>query len=245
MVKFLNKLITDFLSNYCYLNGLVSNYFINDLVMPSAYLAWKFHDCSVLNIPPGEVVISKYLISNIFEHPHVKAYHEWFLRIWSLGMSIDYIWLMPCTSKKPYVRSVTYKMVKYYVKRLKEVGINVELIAVSEPMGLVPIEFCTYYPVANYDYPPRLMDENDRELMITLLIRLFKKLLKMSIRNYIVATLPKHHARILNNVIERLGEKIKEKVILVPYGRKTFKTLRKVYESILSNQVKSLCMGVE
>ena len=244
MIKSLNELITDFLNNSCHLNSSTSNYFVDNLIVPTAYIAWRLHDCSVLKIPPGKIVIAKYLVSDIFNHPHVKTYHEWFLRIWNIGKGTDYVWLMPCTSKKPYVRSVTYKMAKYYTKRLKEVGINVELIAISEPMGLVPIRFSSYYPVANYDYPPKLMDYKDRELMVKLLIKLFKKLLKMNIRNYIIATLPKHHELILREVIKELDEETRRKVIIVPYGRKAFKTLRSVYEGMLKNQISLLAVSV-
>ncbi len=202
---------------------------IDGIISPFSYIAWKVRDCNILSIRPGEVIISKVLIDDIFNHPHVKLYHEWFLRVWRVP-NVDVLWLMPCTAKKPYIESVTYRMVLYYVKSLRELGISVEVIAISEPMGLVPIKFCRYYPLANYDYPPKLMDDKDRELMVKLIARLIKKILGRP--KLVIATLPRHHRSILEDALSLLG--VNDCIKIIPYGKLAFRSLRRAYEYVIN-----------
>jgi len=125
---------------------------------------------------------------------------------------------------------VTHKMMKYYIMKLRERDISVELCSVSEPMLLVPLRYEQLYPLANYDFPPYLMEVDEKKLMINKLSELIPKLSKVTSKK-IIAVLPKHHYSILNEASKKAHC---SNLLLIKYGRLAFRTLKSVYEYVLN-----------
>jgi len=188
----------------------------------------------ILSLSPGDIVIRKDNDSpseSPFKHPDVILYHKYLLDFWQPKIS-DYSILMSCTKIKPYSKSVTHRMMINYINNLKKHNCLVELYSISEPMIIVPYEYEELYPLANYDFPPKLMEEWERELMARLLSKVLTKVIYHT-RKEIIAVLPKHHRNILEKSLTLLDKMIKSKIIVIDYGRLSFKTLRHVYDVLL------------
>ncbi len=186
-------------------------------------------------IKPGQIVIIKNgKDESPFEHPDVKAYHDFLRYYWKPKTSYFSI-LMPCTEIKPYRLSTTHKMMLRYVTLLNDMGCKTSLYSISEPMIIVPYEFEEYYPLSNYEFPPKLMENWEKELMADLLSQVIPKIVR-STRYRIVALLPKHHMSILIRALEKIGDNngcIKEKLLLLKYGRLAFRSLKNVYDILV------------
>ena len=200
-----------------------------------SYYSKKQYDkiYQIINYKPGEIVLIKTDGYPIFTYPDVVLYHEYLEKIWRPRYT-DYKILLPCTGVKPYKKSITHRMMKNYAKRLIGMGIMVGIYSVSEPMLIVPEEYEEMYPLSNYDFPPRLMTREEKELMITKLAKILPKLAS-STRYNVIAVLPRHHMQIVQKALELLNNNYSEKFVLFKYGRLAFRTLRMVYEYIKSD----------
>jgi len=192
--------------------------------------------CEIVSISPGEILIkkkSKNDSNEPFEHVDVKLYHKYLTNYWKPPY-LDYVIIMPCTRVKPYGKSVTHKMMYKYLKDIKEDNLQADVFSISEPMILVPRKYEHLYPLANYDYPPRYLNEAKKNYMAKLLKIILIKLLS-HVRYKAFAVLPYHHYKILRKAIELSNNDdiINDKLDLRLYGTKTFRTLRKVYEEII------------
>jgi predicted RNA-binding protein len=163
---------------------------------------------------------------DLFEHPIVKIWYNYFLNFWK--SSKPFALLLPCTSVKPYSLSATHKLA-YSILRKHNIENVIQVYSVSEPMLLVPKELEECYPFNSYEYPPKLMTEKEREKFILLLTIPLKKLEEMHTR--IVAVLPKHHY----NIVNKASQIAKVKVILIPYGRLAFQSISKAILSFLKD----------
>ena len=186
----------------------------------------------ILSLSPGNIVIRKdnHLSQSPFKHPDVTLYHKYLLNVWEPRFS-DYSILMPCTQVKPYSKSVTHRMMISYINSLRKYNCLVELYSISEPMIIVPYEYEELYPLANYDFPPKLMVEWEKELMANLLSKALVKIVKYT-KYEVIAVLPRHHRSILERSLALLNGEMKEKIIVIDYGRLAFKTLRYVYDML-------------
>lgn len=187
----------------------------------------------ILSLSPGNIVIRKNgdrHSPNPFKHPDVALYHKFLLDVWEPKFS-DYSVLMPCTQIKPYRKSITHRMMISYINSLRRHNCLVELYSISEPMIIVPYEYEELYPLANYDFPPKLMEKWEKELMANLLSKALVKIVKRT-KYEIIAVLPRHHKSILERSLVFLSGEMKEKIIVIDYGRLAFKTLRHVYDML-------------
>ncbi len=175
------------------------------------------------HLPQTREPIIKRADVDLFKHPVVTAWHEYFLREWHSEKPIAL--LLPCTSVKPYSRSATHRLA-YALLRKYGLETKVQVYSVSEPMLLVPRELEECYPFNSYDYPPALMTESEKEEFAELLSVVLQKVAKLHIR--VVAVLPKHHFRILTRASQLAGLHVE----LHPYGRLAFKTISEVFNSI-------------
>ena len=187
----------------------------------------------IISYKPGEIILRKTDGYPIFTYPDVVLYHEYLEKIWRPRYT-DYKILLPCTGVKPYKKSITHKMMKNYTRRLMRMGIKVSIYSISEPMLIVPEEYEEMYPLSNYDFPPRLMTRDEKELMIAKLAKILPKL-ALTTHCKVIAVLPKHHMQILQKALGLLSDNYSEKFVLFQYGRLAFRTLREVYEYIKSD----------
>ncbi|GEM_PF-2149513 len=222
------------------------------LPSPALYIAMSTGNFEVLSYEPGRIVIRKEREGpSPFNHPHVRLYHEYIKSIWRPPRVLVNVF-MPCTQRKPYQRTVTHKMMLHYIDELRRRGIEATLYSISEPMLVVPYRLEKYYPLSNYEFPPKLMESWEKKLMIMKLRDLLPRFLRTALLNVFV--LPRHHASIvlaalLNNGCDvgchdRRGNdygigdsddtvEMGEATLLVRYGRLAFKSLRKAYLLIL------------
>ena len=70
--------------------------------------------------------------------------------------------LIPCASTKPFPQAPSHK--HGYLKALK--GKNVDIYVVSEPLGIVPYNWSRRYPNQNYDFPPKYLQGESRDILV-------------------------------------------------------------------------------
>ncbi len=242
MLQWESQLISDALSFLEYIArgvGIDSSRLIDyeaGIPTPLGYIVYKTRDTRYLKYRPGEIVIRKVPGYPIFEDPIVKLYHEYLSRIW-IPRNYDVLIGLPCTGIKPYKKSVTHKMMNAYLRRLNdECGVHGGIVSVSEPMLIVPQEYEELFPLSNYDFPPKLMTKDERNLMIKKISGILPKIIS-NIKSKIVFVLPRHHYSIVKASLEILETRgnnasITERVELIGYGRLAFKTMKKVYEKL-------------
>jgi len=169
----------------------------------------------VLNVEPGTVVLSGG--SELFNHRHVVLWHRFLINYLPKFVK-KIVLLLPCSRVKPYRESPTHRIAW---SRISRAGVQdkVSILVLSEPMILVPRELDTLYPFANYELPPQALDDEGRDLMAGIL----RKALEALSRNVvvIVATLPRAH----QEVFERASRGLSIDIVLVPYGRKAFRSI--------------------
>ncbi|TRM80523.1 hypothetical protein DJ524_07315 [Sulfolobus sp. D5] len=170
------------------------------------------------------IEIKKEKDNDLFNHPVVKKWHEYFMEFWNSDKKIAII--LPCTSIKPYSRSATHRLA-YALLRKYDLEDVVQVYSVSEPMLLVPRELEECYPFNSYDYPPSLMSKEEKEEFVRLLVNPLMKISRL--HEKIVGILPKHHY----NVVKRASELSGVKIELYPYGRLVFRTISEVFNSLL------------
>ncbi len=163
---------------------------------------------------------------DLFNHPVVKKWHEYFMEFWNSDKGLAII--LPCTSIKPYSKSATHKLAYSIIKKL---DLDVQVYSVSEPMLLVPRELEECYPFNSYDYPPSKMTKEEKEEFVELLIDPLTKISKLHRR--IVGILPKHHY----NVVKRASELADiNNIELHEYGRLAFKKISEVLNNLANKR---------
>ncbi len=188
--------------------------------MVSCYLSYMRQNLSdeerwVLNVEPGTVILRGG--SELFNHRHVALWHR-FLVEYLPRFVKRVVLLLPCSKVKPYRESPTHRIAW---SRISRAGARdkISILALSEPMILVPRELDTLYPFANYELPPQALDDEGRDLMAKLLRRALEALSRSVM--IIVATLPRAH----REVFERASRGLPIDIVLVPYGRKAFRSI--------------------
>ncbi|MBW9140853.1 MAG: DUF5591 domain-containing protein [Candidatus Aramenus sp.] len=177
-------------------------------------------------LPPTREPVVKVDGVDLFRHPVVKAWHDYFLKEWRSDK--DVALLLPCTSVKPYSRSATHRLAYALLKKYGLEG-RVQVYSVSEPMLLVPKELEECYPFNSYDYPPARMTEAEKEEFSELLVPFLRKV--SSQHRSLVAVLPRHHYK----VVEKASGLAHVSVELHSYGRLAFKTISGVIAHLTSS----------
>jgi len=172
----------------------------------------------VLEIEPGRIVL-RGSARELFTHPHVVLWHRFVVEELPKHVS-RVVLLLPCSSIKPYSLSPTHRIA---MSRLSRRGVleRVSVLVLSEPMVLVPIELDVYYPFANYDLPPRALDDESRRTMVMILARALERMRERVCT--IVATLPRAHLAVFREAcaIARVRDRVRE----VPYGALAFRSV--------------------
>jgi len=182
-------------------------------------------DCRELP-KPGDIVIG--FDGDAWDHPHVVLFRRFVEEFWEPRRR--YVLLLPCSPRKPYYTSNFRKILYYHMTRLN-LWEHVELVTVSDLLGLVPKEFEGVYPAANYEYPPSLMKKyGHEEELIELLGRQMKKLRKTI--NY--AWMPKTYIPIIKKASQIASIDIKIRTYsTLPF--KTAATIPKTLYNIIHN----------
>jgi len=106
--------------------------------------------------------------------------------------------LVPCSTVKPYTDSPSHK--HGYTPALE--GKDVDVWVVSEPMGIIPIEWADQYPNTVYDFPPKHVKGKAREM----LVKRLREWLEVQGPKYdrLYLALPQHHFHLIRDAAEGL-----------------------------------------
>ncbi len=175
------------------------------------------------SVPPGAIVL-RGSARELFRHRHVALWHRFLVEEFPKYVR-KVVLLLPCSRVKPYRLSPTHRIA---LSRISKSGAlnEISLLALSEPMVLVPSELDIYYPFANYDLPPQSLDRESREIMVEILSSVLDEI-SWKIKA-LVATLPSIHESILREALEALSISVKTEII--PYGSRAFKSVAKACE---------------
>jgi len=219
---------------------------------PLGYIIYKTKDLKYLNYKPGEVLIRKQDGNSPFNDRIVQIYHEYLRTLWK-PRKVDVRIGLPCTSIKPYSKSVTHRMMNYYVNTLRtKCKLKVEIISISEPMLIVPQKYEELFPLSNYDFPPKLMEPHEKEQMITMLANVLPKVLRTTKRE-VIFVLPQHHYDIVTRALNILninyltgldqvtGDNDNYKIKIIGYGRLAFRTLHEIFIYLCNKYCKNNC----
>ncbi len=87
-------------------------------------------------------------------HPSVQLYQKRTLERYNFPEGIKYILLVPCSSKKPYHLSKTHQTYQSLInKAFRKKKDIISIWSLTSPLGLVPSELESIYPVSSYDIP--------------------------------------------------------------------------------------------
>jgi hypothetical protein len=85
------------------------------------------------------------------EHPYYNVWQDYFARFYEPPAGKDIVLFLPCSFKKPYTSSETHRAIDA-VLRKSQLYPRIHKVVLSNP-GVIPIEFCHYYPFVAYDWP--------------------------------------------------------------------------------------------
>lgn len=110
--------------------------------------------------PKEKRVLLKGVSEEILKHPYFEVWQDYFQRFYKKPEGKDTLLFIPCSYKKPYTKSKTYKTIYGTLRSIPGTA-GLHLVVVSTP-GVVPIEFSDYYPLNAYDWPEW---EENKEIM--------------------------------------------------------------------------------
>jgi len=115
-------------------------------------------------------------------HPYYEVWQEFFERFYSPPKNKKILLFVPCSYKKPYYKSKTWRAIR---RVLRELGVlrKVHMVAVSSP-GVVPEEFADEYPFNSYDWPEWEETEEIKELYTRVTAERVKRYLEKHWRDY-------------------------------------------------------------
>jgi len=91
-------------------------------------------------------------------HPHFEVWQDYLCR-WYRPRDKDTLLFLPCSYKKPYSESKTYRQITEKLREIKFDLHGAHRVFISNP-GVIPIEFENYYPFNAYDWDEKNeMDE--------------------------------------------------------------------------------------
>ncbi len=109
------------------------------------------------------------------KHPHFEVWQDYFSRFYKIPDEKKYALFIPCSYRKPYDKSKTWKAIVEVLKKFKSYR-SIHLIVISSP-GVIPQEFIHQYPFTSYDWPEW---EETKEVQ-----RAYLKVTKKRIENYL------------------------------------------------------------
>ena len=80
-----------------------------------------------------------------------NVWQDYFQRFYAVPEGKDYALFLPCAFQKPYAKSKTHKAILGRLQGLKEYH-KIHQVMISNP-GVIPREFETKWPLADYDWP--------------------------------------------------------------------------------------------
>lgn len=95
--------------------------------------------------------------------------------------------LIPCAATKPFPEAPSHK--HGYLKALQNKG--VDIYVVSEPLGIIPYKWSRTYPNDDYDFPPKYVKGDGRDLLVSRFKGWYDKVGKKYDKIYLA--LPGHH----------------------------------------------------
>ncbi|RLE80635.1 MAG: hypothetical protein DRJ51_05455 [Thermoprotei archaeon] len=194
---------------------------------PIGYIALKMLD-GLLSIslediysPPGTIVIKG---TRLFQNRIVRVYQRYLMECWSPSEYSRVALFTPCSKVKPVPRS--FINLKIDAMLAKE-GFNVDRYIVSEPLILIPYKYAYMFPAAHYDYPPPLLEPDEREIFVNMLAEILRVRVSRAYEN-IVYFLTKHHRKIFEDALEKAGVE----GVYVPFNVYWLPKLRDVLRSL-------------
>ncbi|MHA1616230.1 MAG: DUF5591 domain-containing protein [Candidatus Njordarchaeales archaeon] len=163
--------------------------------------------CSYIFAEPGDILLKG---DNLFTHPLIRIYHEYLLEIWR-PIPFPIALYLPCSKHKPYSRSFMQLKIRRMLHK-RELSKYVQVYIVSEPLVLVPAQIETLFPAAHYDYPPEKVSEDEKNIYVTLLRKILRRL--ENVHRTHVYSLPRFHKMIFLKAVENRSEKY----LYVPYN---------------------------
>jgi hypothetical protein len=85
------------------------------------------------------------------EHPFYNVWQDYFQRFYEPPKGKDILLFLPCSFQKPYFASQTHKSIDAALRKTPVYN-KIHKVVVSNP-GVIPLEFCDYYPFMAYDWP--------------------------------------------------------------------------------------------
>jgi len=115
-------------------------------------------------------------------HPYYEVWMDYFERFYKPPKSKDILLFVPCSFKKPYYKSKTWKAI---LNTLRRVGMRrrTHLVAVSSP-GVVPEEFANEYPFNSYDWPEWEETDDIKRLYVDVVASRVKRYLRSHASHY-------------------------------------------------------------
>ncbi len=124
------------------------------------------------------------------EHPAVVAQHKRSLRYKPRNRSAV---LIPCSALKPYFESPSHK--HGYIPALQ--GKQIDVFVVSEPMGVIPYSWADTYPNNAYEFAPKYVRGETRELLVSRIRQWLEKVGRKYDKVYLA--LPIHHMKMVQD----------------------------------------------
>lgn len=146
-----------------------------------------------------------YLIGGdeLFHHPRFVKHYEYMLSEYSPNSTKPIAFFMSCSKHKPFYKSPYRRVFNSMIKKNLNIREKSQIYTISEPAILVPEELDDTN-ITQYDFPPKNMLEEGKQIFIERLAKVLPKCLLA--HEYIFYILPKHHRGIfeasLNKILE-------------------------------------------
>ncbi len=109
-------------------------------------------------------------------HPYYEVWQDFLVRFYKPPKEKDVLLLVPCSYRKPYPKSKTWRSIKFAISGYPWFK-RIHMVAVSSP-GVVPEEFSWEYPFNAYDWPEWEETEEIKRMYVDVIKERVKKYLK-------------------------------------------------------------------
>ncbi|UXD22440.1 hypothetical protein IPA_04795 [Ignicoccus pacificus DSM 13166] len=137
-------------------------------------------------------------------HPYYEVWMEYLTNFYEPPKK-DVLLFVPCSYRKPYYKSKTWKAI---LNVLRRVGMRrrTHLVAISSP-GVIPEEFANDYPFNSYDWPEWEETEEIKKLYVDVIRERVRRFLKAHAHKYkIIAVYLKPDSESFKAVMEACKE---------------------------------------
>jgi predicted RNA-binding protein len=141
--------------------------------------------------------------------------------------------LVPCSATKPFYDSPSH--LYGYIPALQRK--KVDVFIVSEPLGIVPYQFSAFYPNNDYDFPPKHVKGETRELLVDRFAEWFNRIGSQYDRIY--AALPLHHMALVEDARGSIPVKdVSISQMRSDTGKDVYRANTKAYVDYLRRKIK-------